>query len=147
MGDATNGDSSTGSKHTARLALDQRTLILLTSAALIAPGLLNALYMEPLYEASHAAYWTADILQYAALPFAVATVLIRRGRLRPSDWGFRPWRNRRGQLDYAALFLFVGFMYWLAYVPVRDAAYGFLWKYAPPFWQLDGRSEGRTCSS
>ncbi len=133
MGDATNGSATAASKHLPGFALDQRTLILLASAVLIAPGLLNGLYIEPLYEASRLAYWAADALQYLALPVVVAILLIKQGRLRPKDWGFNPWRNRRGPLDYAALCLFVCFMYWLAYFPVRAAAYGFLSTYAPAF--------------
>lgn len=133
MADASNGATIAASRRIPGFALDQRTLILLASAVLIAPGLLNGLYTEPLYEASRLAYWAADALQYVALPIAVAVLLIKRARLRPGDWGFKPWRNRHGPLDYAALYLLICFMYWLAYVPVRTAAYAYLWKYAPAF--------------
>jgi len=129
MGDA----ASSASTHAPKTALDQRSAILLASAVLIAPGLLNALYMEPLYEASRAGYWLADSLQYAVLPAGVAWLLMTRARVRPVEWGFRPWRARRGPLDYAALFLLICFLYWLAYEPVRKVAYAHLWRGAPAF--------------
>jgi Type II CAAX prenyl endopeptidase Rce1-like len=107
--------------------LNRREAILLAIFPSIALGLLNALYLPPLYKAASLVYWAADIFQYVAVPAAAYLFLVKGAKVRPSEFGFHRLQSAK---DVGLVFVVIG-VFWLFYVPVREAAYRYLWVAAP----------------
>jgi membrane protease YdiL (CAAX protease family) len=113
--------------------LNRRSVIALAVLPSVALGLLNDLYLEPLSRYGAACFWAADFGQYVVVPTAVAFVLAGAGGIKPRDYGFRSVRSGTSIAEAIGLCLFMCAMYWLAYEPVKQISYRFLWRYAGTF--------------
>jgi len=118
---------------TRKFPLDRRSTVLLAIFPPVALGLLNDLYLLPLYECAPALYWAADAFQYLVVPVIVYIFLVRIARISPAEFGFRKFSRDTRLIDSVGEVVFVTVMFWVSYTPVSRIAYRFLWKYAPAF--------------
>ncbi|MGH8857930.1 MAG: CPBP family intramembrane glutamic endopeptidase [Polaromonas sp.] len=85
-------------------------------------------------------YWAADLVQFALVPLLLF-LFLRSVSIRPSAYGFRSLTSSLSGVEAIAVVLFVAFVYWVAYEPVRNIAYRFLWQYAGTFNHKDALPE------
>ena len=105
-------------------------IILLAILPSVAIGLLNGLYPDELPRDHPGWYWMADITQFILVPAIAVVVLHFFSGCRPREYGFQPiLRDNKVHLA-VGLILFVTFIYWLAYEPVKAVAYRFFWSTA-----------------
>jgi hypothetical protein len=113
--------------------LKTRALVVLAIFPSVALGLLNDLYLEPLSRLGAPWFWTADLFQFVVVPATVVLLLIKAGPITPSQYGLRPFAPTRSTAEIVGLCLFMCVVFWIAYEPVKQIAYRFLWRYAGTF--------------
>lgn len=110
----------------------KNNIVLLAILPSVALGLLNDLYLEPLSHYGAMWFWAADIGQFVVVPGIVAFLLLRHG-LTPSDFGLRTLGPSTGTVEAVGLCIFVCAVYWIAYEPIRQISYRFIWPYDGTF--------------
>jgi len=107
-------------------------LILAAVAPVIALGLLNGLYLEPLHARAPLAFWTADALHFVVLPL-LALYLLRRLGLSWAALGLAPPASARSALLLGGQTLLAWAAYTVVYLGTRQLAARLLDGTAPAF--------------
>jgi membrane protease YdiL (CAAX protease family) len=116
-----------------QIAIDRRSLVALAIFPSLALGLLDDLYLGPLYQRGDMWFWAADFAQFVIVPALVVFLLIKIGSITPRNYGFRPFALDTHTVDIVGLCLFMCVVYWLSYEPVKRIASSFLSPYTGTF--------------
>jgi membrane protease YdiL (CAAX protease family) len=111
----------------------QRQLVLAVSFPLVAAALLNGFWVEPLYQTNPWLFWAADTSQFLILPAIGLVSMGVLGSVWPGHYGFRSLDPEYSLLAKIGLFIFIAFLFWLFYYPVRDFSYRLFWQSAGTF--------------
>ena len=99
--------------------VDKRSLVALAIFPSLALGLLNDLYLEPLYQRGAIWFWAADFTQFVVVPALMAFLLLKAGSIAPRDYGFRPFPRGTHTADKVGSCLIMSAIFWVSYEPVE----------------------------
>jgi len=113
--------------------VEKRIVIALAIFPPLALGLLNDIYLEPLYRRYPLWFWVVDITQFVVVPALVLVFLVRAGSITPRDYGFGPFAKGPRTAEDVGLCVFMCAVFWLAYEPIKLLGYRFLWPHVGTF--------------
>lgn len=74
-----------------------------------------------------------SVINFVVIPALLVVFLARAASTTPLDYGFRPFAKGRSTAEDVGLCVFIIAIYWLAYEPIKQLAYQFLWIHAGTF--------------
>ncbi len=115
------------------LIFDRRSILLFAIFPSLAFGLLNDFWLDSIYRQGVGWFYLGDILQWIVVPGLVWLFILHPAGIKPKDFGLDFAQYRQRPFETLGLFLFVALLLWVAYEPIKNIAYRYLWKYAGTF--------------